>query len=190
MRFTSRRFFLAVAATLIAFTPFAEGALRPARFWPLCACAPVAAFYAFAFNSRRAGRIAIIIVSSALTITAADLALRLTSVVPYDLAETWPRMPLVNRYRPDLKYEGYRFNDLSRMAGVKEWREDKFVRVFTDSAGFRNGQTDSSRPLDVIVLGDSFGAGAVSQEYTLSSILAKNYHLSTYDLSAPAIGPW
>jgi hypothetical protein len=29
-------------------------------------------------------------------------------------------MPLVNRYVPDLNYEGYRFNDLSRMAGVKE----------------------------------------------------------------------
>ena len=35
-----------------------------------------------------------------------------------------------------------------------------------------------------------FGAGAVSQEYTLSSVLARDYHLNSYDLSAPAIGPW
>jgi hypothetical protein len=99
-------------------------------------------------------------------------------------------MPLVNRYVPDLNYEGHRFNDLSRMAGVKEWQEEKLVRVVTDSAGFRNGRADPSRPYDVIILGDSFGGGAVSQEYTWSSILARDYHLNTYNLSAPASGPW
>jgi hypothetical protein len=99
-------------------------------------------------------------------------------------------MPLVNRYRPDLNYEGKRFNDLSRMAGVKEWREEKTVRIVTDSGGFRNEPQDLSSPLDVILLGDSFGAGAVSQEYTLNGILIRDYGLNTYNLSAPAIGPW
>jgi hypothetical protein len=42
----------------------------------------------------------------------------------------------------------------------------------------------------VIILGDSFGGGAVGQEYTWSSILAGDYHLNTYNLSAPASGPW
>jgi hypothetical protein len=99
-------------------------------------------------------------------------------------------MPLVSRYRPGLNYEGKRFNDLSRMAGVKQWREEKTVRIVTDSEGFRNERQDLSRPLDVIILGDSFGAGAVSQEYTLTAVLTRDHRLNTYNLSAPAIGPW
>jgi hypothetical protein len=129
-------------------------------------------------------------VSVALTITGSDLALRFLPLVPDDLVEKWPRMPLVNRYVPDLDYEGYRFNDLSRMAGVKEWREEKWVKVLTDSAGFRNERLDRARPLDLILLGDSFGAGGVSQEYTWTSILARDYNLHTYNLSTPAAGPW
>jgi hypothetical protein len=190
MSITRRRLYYAVAALLIVFMPALEGALRPASFWPLYACASVVMFYAFAFNSPRAKRITLVFASVALAVTVVDLALRLTPVVPDNLVERWPRMPLVNRYRPGLNYEGSRFNDLSRMAGVKEWSEEKFVRIVTDFAGFRNEQGDSTRPLDVIVLGDSFGAGAVSQEHTLTSILARDYQLNTYNLSAPAIGPW
>ena len=91
---------------------------------------------------------------------------------------------------PNLRYEGKRFNDLSRMAGVKEWREEKPITLLTDAAGFRNESLDQSRPLDVLILGDSFGGGGVSQEYTWSSILARDYHLNTYNLSVPASSPW
>jgi hypothetical protein len=190
MRFGRRALFKAFAAAAIILAPVAEGALGPARFWPVYACASVVAFGAFAFDSRRAKRVTLVLASAALTLTAADLALRLTSVVPDDLAGSWPSMPLVNRYRPGLRYEGSRFNSLSRMAGVQEWREEKRVRIVTDSEGFRNERADFSRPLDVIVLGDSFGAGAVSQEHMWSSILARAYGLNAYDLSAPGSGPW
>lgn len=190
LRFGRRALVRTLAVTSIILAPAAEGALDPARFWPVYACAFVVAFGAFAFDSPRAKRITLVLASAALTLTAADLALRLTSVVPDDLAESWPPMPRVIRYRPGLSYEGSRFNALSRMAGVKEWGEEKRVRIVTDSDGFRNEQADLSRPLDVIVLGDSFGAGAVSQEYTWSSILARDYRLNTYNLSAPGSGPW
>ncbi|HEV7889606.1 MAG TPA: hypothetical protein VGP08_03155 [Pyrinomonadaceae bacterium] len=190
MRFGRRAVFKALAVTAIILAPAAEGALGPARFWPAYACACVVAIGAFAFDSRRAKRVTLVLASAALALTAADLALRLTSVVPDDLAARWPSMPLVNRYRPGLSYEGSRFNDLSRMAGVKEWGEEKRVRIVTDAYGFRNERADFSRPLDVIVLGDSFGAGAVSQEHTWSSILARAYGLNAYDLSAPGSGPW
>jgi hypothetical protein len=190
MLITRRAFLYLVAVLTVLFTPAIEGALRLAWFWPLYACAAAIIIYAFAFDSTRARRVTVVVASVALTITASDLLLRLAPIVPSELAERWPRMPLVNRYVPDLNYEGHRFNDLSRMAGVDEWREEKLVRVVTDSAGFRNEHTDPSRPFDVIILGDSFGGGAVSQGYTWSSILAGQYHLNTYNLSAPASGPW
>jgi hypothetical protein len=187
---TRRRLFYASVALLIIFSPALVGALRPSLFWPLYSCAFVIALCSLAFDSPRAKRAVLVLASVSLTITVADLALRFTPVVPDDLVERWPRMPLVSRYRPGLNYEGKRFNDLSRMAGVKQWREEKTVRIVTDSEGFRNERQDLSRPLDVIILGDSFGAGAVSQEYTLTAVLTRDHRLNTYNLSAPAIGPW
>ena len=170
--------------------PFAVGALPASLFWALFMGSSAVAVYAFACQSERATKITLTLVSVALTITASDLTLRFLPIVPDDLVEKWPRMPLVNRYVPDLNYAGYRFNDLSRMAGVKEWREEKWVKVITDSAGFRNERRDHAQPLDLILLGDSFGAGGVSQEFTWTNILARDYHLQTYNLSTPAVGPW
>lgn len=192
-RFGRRALVGGLAAAAVVLAPAAAGTLGPARFWPAYACAFIFAAFAFAafvFDSRRAKRVALVIASAALALTTADLALRLTSIVPDELAGAWPPLPRVRRFRPGLNYEGSRFNDLSRMAGVDEWREEKRVRIVTDSEGFRNERVDSSRPLDVIVLGDSFGAGAVSQEHTWSSILAGDYRLNAYDLSVPASGPW
>jgi len=192
-RFGRRALVKGLAAAAVILAPAAAGTLGPARFWPAYAYVSFSAafaFAAFAFDSRRAKRVALVIASAAFALTAADLALRLTTVVPDELAGSWPPMPRVRRFRPNLSYEGDRFNDLSRMAGVKEWREEKRVRVVTDSEGFRNERADFSRPPDVIVLGDSFGAGAVSQEHTWSSILARDYRLNSYDLSVPASGPW
>jgi hypothetical protein len=187
----NRRTFLTIIPVLgLLLCPFIVGALPSLLFWALFIGSSAIVVYAFACKSERAKKITLTLVSVALTITISDLALRLLPVVPDDLVEKWPRMPLVNRYVPDLNYEGYRFNDLSRMAGVKEWREDKWVKVRTDSAGFRNERVDQSQPLDLILLGDSFGAGAASQEDTWTSILARDYNLKTYNLSAPAAGPW
>ena len=188
----SRRTLIKIISVLaLLLWPFVVGALPPFLFWPLFAGSSAVVVYAFARESEQAKKITLALVSVALAVTVSDVALRFLPLVPDDLVERWPRMPLVNRYIPDLRYEGYRFNDLSRMAGVKEWREDKWVKVLTDSAGFRNdGPGEAARPLDLVLLGDSFGAGAVSQEYTWTSILASDYHLHTYNLSAPAAGPW
>jgi hypothetical protein len=187
---TRRTFMKTIPVLVLLLWPFVVGALPSSLFWALFIGSSAIAIYAFACESGRAKKITLVLVSVALTITISDLALRFLPLVPDDLVEKWPRMPLVNRYVPDLNYEGYRFNDLSRMAGVKEWREEKWVRVLTDSAGFRNERPDQARPLDLILLGDSFGAGGVSQEFTWTSILAKDYNLHTYNLSTPAAGPW
>jgi hypothetical protein len=187
----TRRIFLKTISVLVLLLgPFIVGTLPPSLFWAPFIGSSAIAVYAFARESERAKKILLVLVSVAFTITISDLALRFLPLVPDDLVEKWPRMPLVTRYIPDLNYEGYRFNDLSRIAGVKEWREEKWVKVLTDSAGFRNERLDHARPLDLILLGDSFGAGAVSQEYTWTSILARDYNLHTYNLSAPGVGPW
>ena len=170
--------------------PSVVGALTFYLFCPLFICSSAIAVYAFVRDSGRAKKITLVLVSVALTITVSDIALRYVPLVPGTLVEKWPRMPLVNRYLPNSNYQGYRFNDLSQMMGTKQWREDKFIRVVTDSAGFRNERFDQSLPLDLILLGDSFGAGAVSQEHTWTSILARDYNLLTYNLSTPAAGPW
>jgi hypothetical protein len=188
--FIRRTFIKTVLVLGILLSPFIAGALPPSLFWPFFIGSSAITVYALGFHSERAKKLALVLASVALTITISDTALRFTSLVPDELVEKWPRMPLVNRYVPNLNYEGYRFNDLSRMAGVKEWREEKLVRLVTDSAGFRNERPEQNRPLDLILLGDSFGAGGVSQEYTWTSILARDYGLHTYNLSTPAAGPW
>jgi hypothetical protein len=187
----ARRTFMKIIAVLgLLLSPFVVGVLPSPLFWPPFIGSSAVAVYALACESERAKKITLVLVSVALTIAVSDVALRFLPLVPDDLVEKWPRMPLVNRYVPELNYEGYRFNDLSRMAGVKEWREEKWVKVITDSDGFRNEPTDQARPLDLILLGDSFGAGGVSQEFTWTSILARDFNLHTYNLSTPAAGPW
>src|ERR1041384_1673506 len=190
MKITRRTLCYTAATSLIILAPAIEGALPLSLFWLCCLVAVGLAGYAFIGANVRAQKLTLIVASVALTVTFADLVLRFTPIVFDDLVERWPRMPLVNRYEPNLHYEGRRFNDLSRMAGVKEWREEKPVKLDTDEAGFRNESRDQARPLDVLILGDSFGAGGVSQEYTWSSILARNYHLNTCNLSVPASSPW
>lgn len=187
---TPRTFMKIVALLGLLLSPFMVGLLPSPLFWPPFVGSSAIAVYAFVCESKRAKNITLVLVCVALTLSISDVALRFLPLVPDDLVEKWPRMALVNRYLPNLNYEGYRFNDLSRMAHVKEWREEKWVKVFTDAAGFRNERMDQARPHDLILLGDSFGAGGVSQEFTWTSTLAKDYDLHTYNLSTPAAGPW
>lgn len=190
MRFDRRTLFAAFAAAAMILAPAAEGALSPARAWPLYACAAAVISYAFFFDSERARKATLVLAAAALTLAAADFALRFTPAASQELRRRWVRMPLVNRFAPDLNDEHVGFSDLGRMAGVREWVEVKRVRVVTDSEGFRNDRVDASRPLDVILLGDSFGAGAVGQEDTWSNILARDYGLNVYNLSVAGSGPW
>jgi hypothetical protein len=187
---TRRALALAVPLLLIELWPLITGALSPPVFWPLFVGASTLTLYALGARSARAGTAALAVVSAALTLDVSDLALRYLPFVTIPLSEPWPRMPLVTRFIPNLHFEGYRYSDLGRMAGVKEWREPKDVRVITDSAGFRNEGLDPDRPLDVVLLGDSFGAGAVTQDDTWTGLLSRVYGLNAYNLSSPGAGPW
>ncbi len=185
-----RKLFASAAAGLALAAPFAEGALWPFEAWPLFASAAALVACALFLGRARVVQLTVVLASAALALTAADLMLRLTPFAPYVWGEPLPRMPLVQRYRRNLVQERRRSGALARMSGVKEWGEEKFFRLVTDSEGFRNGPRDESRPLDLILLGDSYGAGVVSQEDTWTSILERDYGLNAYNLSIPGAGPW
>lgn len=182
--------FRVFCALIVLVAPFISGALPLSIFLPLLIVTLVVLCYAIVSRSDLAIRTVLVILSVTITLTACDLGARFLNVVPDDLIRRWPRLPLVNRYLANINIEGHTFSAYARTAAHDEWIEKKSIKLITDSSGFRNESLNLNRALDVIILGDSFGAGAVSQEDTWTSILSRDHHLNTYNLSAPASGPW
>jgi len=103
----------------------------------------------------------------------------------------WPYMPSLARYDPNIRYTGVNYGDLAAVAGRQEARDLRTVSFVTDQYGFRNDRYDSSQVLDILLLGDSFGAGVgTTQDKTWGSLLAGRYGLHIYNLSIDGTGPW
>ena len=103
----------------------------------------------------------------------------------------WPEMPALARYDTNVRYSGVNYGDLAAVSGLREARDPRPVEFITDSYGFRNANYDSSQALDLIMLGDSFGAGVgTTQDKTWCSLLASQFGLRTYNLSMDGTGPW
>ena len=106
------------------------------------------------------------------------------------LLNHWPRMGSLARYSAGATYCSRSYGDLAAMAGRPEFREYRTIMFRSDSFGFPNASV-SPEPVDVILLGDSFGAGsAISQAKTWGSLLGSRYHAAVYNLSIPDSGPW
>jgi hypothetical protein len=102
------------------------------------------------------------------------------------LVEQWPPLPQLIRYKPDASYAGRVYGDLAAYAGNPSLRQYRHVVFQTDHRGFRNSSDAMRQPLNVLILGDSFGVGnGTTQEATWSSRLAAAYGLSVYNLSMP-----
>jgi hypothetical protein len=143
-------------------------------------------------SSERPQKIVIVIVSCLLSATFADLAARpLThALVQPDELIDWPRMPLVRRYYPNVRFDGIIHGEFTGPASMARYREYKEYAFVTDRFGFRNAGT-VDEPLDVIVLGDSYGMGdSTTQDKTWSSVLSKQYGLRAYNLAVAGDGPW
>jgi lysophospholipase L1-like esterase len=83
----------------------------------------------------------------------------------------WPTLPAVYRYQPDVQWEGTVHGDLAAMLGPGAPRQTRHVVFSTDAQGFRN-DPPSSKPLQLIVLGDSFAVGnGTTQRATLAARL-------------------
>jgi hypothetical protein len=202
MLVTRRRVLLWALLAVVAFSPEAVGALPSFRGALLVPAALLAfAVYAFSFApSRRPARAALALLAACFAVTLFDLAARPLVFYLYErdwpaarFVQRWPALPLLPRYVPDLNFDGVTFGDLAARSWRRDWREERRIRFVTDAHGFRNeprGAGDGDRPLDVVVLGDSFGAPAgTSQEHLLSSVLARDYGLSVYNLSVSSSSP-
>ncbi len=140
----------------------------------------------------------VVLISTGLAVLGADLALRvfggrLMYYRPNErFLEKWPALPLVSRYKKNVHYEGEAFGDLAAMQGDARFRQKRRVVFETDAFGFRNSQAVLNSPVyDVIVLGDSFGAGlGTTQDRTWVPQLYERHHIRAYNLSIPGGSPW
>lgn len=143
---------------------------------------------------------AIALLSTMLTVTLLDVALRpiLGATVYYrpyaQYLAPWPPMPLIRRYPKNYHWHGKNYGDLAHGLDAKKYREYRNVNFVSDGFGYRNDLPGSHlpvHPLDVVVIGDSYGEGeGTSQEKTWASLLSHQYHLETYNLSIAGSSPW
>ena len=185
---------------VVALSPVAVGAFD---VWPYAAIGVMLLVFAAYATGPRGGRlskqVSLVLLSFCFALTLFDLAARplllyLFGVRPADrYIHRWPELPLLQRYDPSVNFEGATYGDLAAVSGRSDWREWRRIRFVTDEYGFRNespGYGFEARPLDLIVLGDSFGVAAgTSQEEILSSQLARDFGLSVYNLSISREGP-
>lgn len=130
-----------------------------------------------------------------LTLTVSDLCLRpfmgprLQSSPMNLFTRKLPELPLLGRWDPHVRFSGETYGDLAAMVGDPGLREPHQIVFQTDAAGFRNDSVPAQ--VDLVVLGDSFGAWAgVTQDKMVSHLLARRLGVRTYNLSFPASGPW
>jgi hypothetical protein len=116
-----------------------------------------------------------------------DLLLRLPKSTQVN-AWWLPHLPWLSRFDPNLDIRGEGYGDLAGRTHDKELREPRYTVFQTDRAGFRN--THDSEGIDLLVLGDSFGAGLdTTQDRIFASLLETKYGRRVYNLSLPG-GPY
>ncbi|MBN1384138.1 MAG: SGNH/GDSL hydrolase family protein [Elusimicrobia bacterium] len=138
----------------------------------------------------------IFIITGTITLITADFILRISLCKklyyrPDEMfIQQWPKWPPSVRYKKNITFSGTTFGDLSAMSKDKNLREKRNIIFRTDSYGFRNNPAENHKVYDVVILGDSFGAGTgTTQDRTWVNILNTRYGLRTYNLSVPG-SPW
>jgi hypothetical protein len=130
------------------------------------------------------------LIGLAVSLTMLELALRPFAVsrVQAFRTERLPELPVVERFPRNTSLVGPIVGDLGLLTGVAQLQERREVVFRSDAFGFRNDEVPAE--VDVLVLGDSFGVGVVSQEHTIRALLAAATKRRVYDLSQPRTGPW
>lgn len=184
---------LAVAAGLSTALPFAEGLLK-SGWIEVVLLVPVFWFLLPGRGSPRLAGCLLAITAACVTGTALDLALRPVmdrrlSYTPMNISShKLPRLPMVGRWDANLDLEDELYGDMAAMLGEPGLREPRRIRFRTDEAGFRNDAVPDR--IDLLVLGDSFAAGAsTTQERMFSSLLAGKLGGRVYNLGYPG-GPY
>ena len=143
-----------------------------------------------------AKRVLLAIVSVSVCLTVCDLVLRwpASQILHYRpddrlLYRLADNIDLI-RFRPNVAFDGEVYGDLAAISGDKSLREPRHIRFETGPLGFRNDSPFPVEPVDLILLGDSFGVGSgTSQEHTWGSIFRSRYGARVYNLSVPG-SPW
>ncbi|MBI1736510.1 MAG: hypothetical protein HYR51_15175 [Candidatus Rokubacteria bacterium] len=130
------------------------------------------------------------LLSLALSLTVVELVLRPFAVARVQAfrTERLPELPIVERFARNVSLAGPVVGDLALLTGVAQLQERREVVFRSDAFGFRNDEVPAE--VDVLLLGDSFGVGVVSQEHTIRALLASATRRRVYDLSQPRTGPW
>ena len=184
----------------VSLSPFAAGIFDVSPYAALGVMLCVFAAYAASPKGGRLSKqVSLVLLSVCFAVTLSDLAARplllyLFGVRPAErYIHRWPALPQLQRYDPSVNFAGATYGDLAAVSGRADWREWRRIRFVTDEYGFRNespGPGAEAPPLDLIVLGDSFGVAAgTSQEEILSSRFARDFGLSVYNLSISREGP-
>jgi hypothetical protein len=141
-------------------------------------------------------QLAVLLSSTCLFLTCLDLTIRL---INYEIQK--PRahpivkrdytFPALKRFLPNRLYQGTYYGDLAALLGDRELREPRPFRFQTDAYGFRNDPANKAGDCDLIILGDSFGAGSgTSQEDIMASHFTRQYGLKVYNMSIAGTSPW
>ena len=105
--------------------------------------------------------------------------------------ERWAPMPKLARFRPNVRFSGSSSGDIAAISGRRNASHLHTITFDTDRLGFRNEPSWIDAPVDVILVGDSFGAGtAVGQEEMLASLLRRDHGIAVYNTAIPFFGPW
>lgn len=139
---------------------------------------------------RGAARCTALLATTCVGAVGADLALRAATARDrcnrplLIFSYRWPKDPAVRRLQPNVQTERMQMGDLVGLLGDSSVAEPRTVRFVSDRYGFRN-EGLPARPLDVVMLGDSFGMGdGTTQQETWTAHLSRA-GVEVYNLSHP-----
>jgi hypothetical protein len=135
-------------------------------------------------------RLALAVAAAVFGVVLTDIVLRAMLNGPvYQMA--WPVIPELSRFTPNSTADERHIGDLGAMTADRADDEPRQVKTNIDAFGFRNDPGADQQPVDLIVLGDSFGFGVgTTQDRTFASLLRDRYGRGMYNLSLPYTGPW
>lgn len=95
------------------------------------------------------------------------------------------------KYKPNTIIEGPRYGDLAEMGMLtKEFPETRFLKCQIDELGYRNPIGQKDKKNRILLVGDSFGFGAMTDGENIADYLRNDFGTETYNLSLPGYGPW
>jgi hypothetical protein len=186
------RLSIVVVFVLATLSLFAEGILK--QGWIEALLLAPAVLFLLTDAAVILPNVLLVLSSICLTLSGVDLAVRpfIHEQLHYTPLNAYsrklPELSMLGRWDPNLDVVSEIYGDMAAISGQPSFREWRSISFQTDDAGFRN--RSRSGQIDLLTLGDSFGAGAgTTQDKTFSRVLERNYGFRTYNLSYPG-GPY